>query len=96
MFAFTVSGEDADVNSPSSTASIKLMTYLRYGEISYKSGDVLTWDNTWRPPKSLEETLKKEWEKHRLMKLTIFVDENGRVKKRDVSSPSLGDYCSIS
>ena len=92
----TVSSKDADVKSPSSTASIKLMTYLRYGKISYKSRDVLTWDNTWEPPDSLKEKLEKEWEQHRLKKLTIFVDETGRVKKLDVSSPSLKDYCSIS
>ena len=92
----TVSSKDADVKSPSSTASIKLMTYLRYGEISYTSGDVEEWDNTWRPPSSLEKKLKEKWKSHRLKKLTIFVDETGEVKKHDVRSPSLGDYCAIS
>ena len=97
MFVFTVSSEDSvDVKSPSSPASIKLMTYLRYGEISYESGDVLTQDNTWQPPRSLQEKLKKDWKSYRLKKLTIFVDETGEVKRVDVVSPSLGDYCSIS
>ena len=96
MFVFTVPSEDLDVNSPSSTASIKLMTYLRYGIISYASRDVLTWDNTWRPPRSLEEKLKNQWKSYRLKKLTIYVDKTGEVKKHDVRSPSLGDYCSIS
>ena len=94
---FTVSSEDSvDVISPGSTASIKLMTYLRYGIISYANGDVLAWDNSWRPPSCVQEKLKQDWKSCRLKKLTIFVDETGEVKRVDVVSPSLGDYCSIS
>ena len=72
------------------------MTYLRYGKISYASNDVLTWDSSWRPPASVEETLKKKWKSYRLKKLTIFVDETGDVTKVDVRSPTMGDYCLIS
>ena len=88
---FTVFSEDFDCTQLS-TDSIKLMTYLRYGIISYASGDVLTWDNTWLPPRSLQEELKKRWKSYRLMKLTIFVYETGEVKKVYVTSPSVWDY----
>ena len=91
-FVFTVSSED----SPSSTASIKLMTYLRYGKISYASNDVLTWDGSWQPPASEEKRLKQQWKSYRLKKLTISVNETGEIKEVNVSSPTLGDYCSIS
>ena len=84
--------EDAYLELLGSTTSIKLMTYLRYGKISYASRDVLTWDSTWRPPSSLEEMLKEKWKSYRLKKLTIFVDETGKVKRCDVASPSLWDY----
>ena len=92
MFVFTVSSEDAHFELQSSTTSVKLMAYLRFGKVSYASRDVLTWDNIWRPPSILEKELEEEWRSYRLKKLTIFVDGTGEVKKCDVESPSLWDY----
>jgi len=72
------------------------MTYLRYGVISYASNDVLTWDGSWKPPASEEEKLKQKWKSYRLKKLTFFVDETGKIKKVEVRTPTVRDYCSIS
>ena len=72
------------------------MTYLRYGVISYKSNDVITWDGIWRPPTREVEKLKQKWQSHRLKKLTFYVDGTGEIKTVDVRSPTIGDYCSIS
>ena len=57
---------------------------------------MLTWDRSWSPPASEEAKLEKRWKSHRLKKLTIFADETGEIKKVDVRSPTIGDYCSIS
>ena len=95
-FLFAVPSEDINVTSSSSRSSVKLMTYLRYGEISYKSNDVITWDGSWRPPAREVEKLKRNWKSHRLKKLTFSVDGTGEINKVDVRSPTVGDYCSIS
>ena len=69
---FSVSSEDS-----SSSKSLMLETYLRYGKISFQSDDVVTWDGSWRPPEGVVESLEQEWKSTRLAKLKIFIDENG-------------------
>lgn len=78
-----------------SSDTVVLDTYLRYGEISFLSRDVQTWDGSWRPPKTVVDSLKQEWASTRIMALRMVVDQNGEVKDVYVK-PTAWGYCSIS
>lgn len=90
--------QDSDENSGKSNLRriLKLQTSLRYGKISYRSADVETWDGSWNPPDSEVKKLKQEYKSTRVIRLTIFVDENDKICGVIVKPYTLRDYCTIS
>lgn len=93
---FILEGSSGGSQASCTCETVILDTYLRHGKISFAKKDIVKWDGRWQPPKKDKRKLEEEWRSVQIAKLTMSVDQNGKLKKIAVIPLIAWDYCSIS